>query len=275
MNTVQILQEKLESQLQDLESQEMPLLPKTLQAVQACYAVITELNKYVSGYAFTNDNTEIHYFKVSLPSIYQHFIYHTEVFRLHSQLPPIGQQQEDYWQDVLNNIGAYFLEQRELLQYQRTLATHLDAVYFKRHSPHTLPPLEEISLTLDANSTTIASYHVSRLLALERLAAYVEQVICDPPVAGSSNENANALQWTGSKVSLIELIYGLQLAGVFNNSSIDIKSLVRHFEALFQVKLGNVYNAFQEMRLRKKNRSPFLDQLKERITQKMDELDEG
>ena len=76
------------------------------------------------------------------------------------------------------------------------------------------------------------------------------------------------------KVSLIELIYSLQTAGVINNGTADIKLLTNFFERTFQVDLGNVYNVFQEMRIRKKNRSSFLDQLKERLIQRMDEADE-
>ena len=82
------------------------------------------------------------------------------------------------------------------------------------------------------------------------------------------------LTWTAPKVYLIELIYALQGAGVFNNSVTDIKELTVFFEYTFSVELGNIYNSFSEMRLRKKSRSVFLDLLRDRFIQRMDEADE-
>ena len=38
--------------------------------------------------------------------------------------------------------------------------------------------------------------------------------------------------------------------------------------------LGNYYNVFNEIRLRKKNRTSLLDHMREKIIQKMDALDE-
>ena len=96
--------------------------------------------------------------------------------------------------------------------------------------------------------------------------------LTDPPEPKNIEKK---LQWTGAKVSLIELIYSLQTTGVINNGTADIKLLTNFFERTFQVDLGNVYNVFQEMRIRKKNRTSFLDQLKERLIQRMDEADEG
>ena len=84
----------------------------------------------------------------------------------------------------------------------------------------------------------------------------------------------SSFQWTASKANLIELIYALQSAGVFNNGQIGIKKIAKTFETLFQIDLGNYYHVFNEMRLRKKTRTTFLDHLKEKVIQKMDTMDE-
>ena len=274
LDTIENLKEQLDSLLRKIDSEEKDTLSSSLQAVQASHEIILELRQRIKGHHFDSDASEIYYFKVYFPSIYQHYIYHVELAKLYLQLPPIVQQQPAYWQEALDDITLSFQDQRELLHYTRSQATHLDYYYFKRHSTTPLPPMDDISLPLDNTITTATSYRISRLMALERLAAHIEARINNPCENSSVNTHPSFLQWTGSKVSLIELIYGLQLAGVFNHANVDIKSLVHSFEQLFQVKLGNVYNAFQEMRLRKKNRSPFFDQLKERLVQKMDELDE-
>ena len=44
-------------------------------------------------------------------------------------------------------------------------------------------------------------------------------------------------------------------------------------ETLFDIEIGDFYRIFLEIRNRKKSRTQFLDKLKEKITQMMDELD--
>lgn len=81
--------------------------------------------------------------------------------------------------------------------------------------------------------------------------------------------------WTGSKVSLVELLYALQSTVSFNNGSIGIKTLASELQSLFNVDIGNYYRVFQEMRIRKSSRTSFMDQLKDRLVKRMDESDEN
>lgn len=82
------------------------------------------------------------------------------------------------------------------------------------------------------------------------------------------------LSWTASKADMVELINSLQAGGVFNHGKTGIKEIAETFQKLFKIDLGNYYNVFNEIRLRKKNRTALLDHLKEKIIQKMDSLDE-
>ncbi len=93
--------------------------------------------------------------------------------------------------------------------------------------------------------------------------------------AGVNLALQSSINWTGSKVSLVELLYALQSAGSCNNGNIDLKQLAKHFECIFNIDLGNYYRVFQEMRIRKINRTTFLDHLKTRLVQRMDEADEN
>jgi len=82
-----------------------------------------------------------------------------------------------------------------------------------------------------------------------------------------------SFQWTDSKAALTELIYALQYGGVLNNGLIGVKEIAEKFEQIFQVELGNYYHCFNEIRLRKKNRTALLDHLREKVLQKMAGLD--
>jgi RteC protein len=124
-------------------------------------------------------------------------------------------------------------------------------------------------LTVTSSISTISEL----LKRIERLEAYCFD---ENNKINKSDESLSLppFQWTASKANLIELIYALQSAGVFNNGQIGIKRIAEVFENLFQIDLGNYYHVFNEMRLRKKNRTSLLDHLKEKIIQKMDTMDE-
>ena len=53
----------------------------------------------------------------------------------------------------------------------------------------------------------------------------------------------------------------------------NLKEIAFCCETLFDIEIGDFYRIFLEIRNRKKSRTQFLDKLKEKITQMMDELD--
>ncbi len=52
------------------------------------------------------------------------------------------------------------------------------------------------------------------------------------------------VNWTGSKTGLIELIYALHYQGVFDNGNSDIKVIVKTFEDMLNINLGDFYHTY-------------------------------
>jgi hypothetical protein len=81
-----------------------------------------------------------------------------------------------------------------------------------------------------------------------------------------------ALRWTGHKSCLIELIYALQVAGVFNKSKSDIRAIALYFQKAFNIDLGNYYRTLKDIQIRKGgSKTHFLDELKYKLSEKLDE----
>jgi hypothetical protein len=80
--------------------------------------------------------------------------------------------------------------------------------------------------------------------------------------------------WTDPKIALIEVLYAFDSLGSINRGSMDISKLSKYFERVFNVDLGDIYHAFGEMKLRKKERTKYLDSLKNALIKRMDESDE-
>ncbi|WP_081965472.1 RteC domain-containing protein [Porphyromonas macacae] len=66
------------------------------------------------------------------------------------------------------------------------------------------------------------------------------------------------LQWTATKVDLVELIYALYYARCINNGEAEIKNITEAFELLFNINLGKYYRTYIDVTRRKINRSKFL-----------------
>jgi hypothetical protein len=104
--------------------------------------------------------------------------------------------------------------------------------------------------------------------------AELSELKCEVHPISKNGANYTMLRWTAPKVALIELIYALHASGVYNNGNTDLKRIASAFERFFQVDLGNFFNAFQEIRIRKKNRTVFVDRLKETLIRRMDAADD-
>lgn len=272
------LHEKLEFQLKEANDSDLNVIHSASKCVSICQETIEKLKKYMSENPPKDIPEEIYFFKEVLPKFYSQFIYYVKVFNIETNRPTGSDKvQRKYLEDQLHRIKLFFDNNLYFYHYYRTGATHFDEVYFSRSKQDIRLVHDTLILAIDNNFYTIQSLRVAKLFANELLLIYLNNEIADLDRRDEEDKThvkyRTLLQWTASKASLIELIYALQSTGVFNNGSADIKQLSIFIENVFSVDLGNVYNVFQEIRLRKKNRTSFIDQLKDNLTRRMDEAD--
>lgn len=86
----------------------------------------------------------------------------------------------------------------------------------------------------------------------------------------SAESELELLNWTDDKNDLVALIYGT--AKSINNGKAKIKKIVRCFEYIFQIDLGNVYDALGDLNIRKEGPCAYLDTLSDVLMKKIDEL---
>lgn len=275
---VQRLYEKMEEQVKLVQQESFPLLKETSQCIKIWQEGLQELKRIVEKTPLKDIVEEIEFFKEVKPKFYSQFIYHVKIFHIEINRPTASDKvQVNYLETHLMRIKHFFDNNLDFYHYYRSGATHFDEVYFVRGQQDMRLLPDDLTLSIDHSFSTIQSYKASKLYAYELLRIYLNTAIAQIQMRDSSDviKPERKLQWTGSKVSLIELIYSLQTIGVVNNGSADIRLLTDFFERTFQVELGNVYNVFQEMRLRKKARSSFLDSMRDQLLKRMDEADEG
>lgn len=83
------------------------------------------------------------------------------------------------------------------------------------------------------------------------------------------------LYWSGSKSDLVELAYGILETKRFNERDIDIQESVEHLSRMLSFLVTNCYDTFRGIRRRTNSRTLFLDKMKVRLNQRMDDMDNG
>lgn len=269
------LHTRMHEQLQQAALSSRDLLEKSKQSYEITQQALGELKNFVADHQFADKEEEILFFKHVKPGILKEMLYHLRLFKIESE-KPVGSPEtlKSYYSEQLLHIGSFFEEIKFLLVYIRSGQNYLDEAFFVRNPPG-IPLFPQYNLDADSNFSNVYSYKLAKILAYEELAGYLRSVLASGQAAQSpTGSQVPPLTWTANKADLIELIYGLQAAGAFNNGKADVKQVTEWLEHSFQVKIANVYGYFQSMRIRKKNRTPFLDKLKEQVVRRMDESDE-
>lgn len=275
------LYEEMENKLTEINLNEFNEIQSLKRASFEILQTLTVLKEYVLKNSFNNKEEEIHFFKNVKPKFLSKLIYYHKVFEMLSHLPFSSLNEvRTFYLKELDKINDYLNENRDFYSYYRSHSTLFDAAYFLRKEPESWLLLNFDDYETDLNFTTIYDHKLSKIIAFESLAEFIKDSINTLEFKNKNGLNQNAsnkqkITWTGTKVSLIELLYALQSTGSFNKGTIDVKSLATYLEKFFNVELGNYYRVFQEIRIRKASRTTFLDQLKDKLINRMDESDEN
>ena len=242
---------------------------------------LNKLKKFFDNYTFHDKAEEIHFFKNIKPKFISKLIYFQRLYKIQFHLP-LGYLEtvKNYYLKELEKINDFFKTNTEFYLYYKSGANSLDEIYFTRKEPDSWTLLNFEDYETDFLFTTIYDKKLAKILAFNLVSEFLKFEIEKLDTNNKDTDEdqlqkMNKINWTGPKVALVELLYALQSTGSFNNGTIDLKELANHFQLHFNVDLGNYYRMFQDMRIRKINRTSFLDSLKGRLIERMDEADEN
>lgn len=280
MDTTRKMWEDLQGQIRELEKEQLSPMCLSKRSLIAANQAMQELKDWLKNYSFNSPREEIGFFKVIKPKFSALIIYHSEVLRIETYRP-LGKDKlvKKYLRREIDRIKEYAEQHRDFYRYYLTSDTCFDDKYFIRVSAGQLLESHALHPDYDPGCSTIHSHILATILANDMLQKYLEQQLAKLTTEECRQSFIRKLSdirlvWTGPKAALIELMYGLQTSGVFNESKADIKQIAVVFESVFNVELGDYYRTYQSIRIRKKNRTSFLDAMKENLVQRMDETDD-
>ena len=182
----------------------------------------------------------------------------------------------EYYLQEIALIKRYFNHNQFAYQYYLHGETALDKDYFLRKN--FVPFRQGYGIApADEEFTTNMGYSFARFLANEKLQEFLIKRIrllyhesLDPLMLQFLNDGKR--QWTGEKINLIELAYGIYYTGQMNNGKADIKDIIGWLESSLNVDLSQAYRMFLDIRRRKATSyTKFLEQMSLTIHEHIDE----
>ncbi|WP_289293514.1 RteC domain-containing protein [Bacteroides sp. 41_26] len=252
---------------------------KALHMINFIKPLFEELREFTHQYTFQDTNEEISFFKDTKPFILSKLIYFNDIYTLELRKPNGSKEVlKEYYKKKQTAITEFCNNNLDFYQYYRSKAIHLDKYYFLRGHENYQLCHNCGMFDKDPLFSTCCDHRVAKMLAYDMLEIYLQQRLQDVErkevieISRASLPN-NPFKWTAPKVAAIELGYSIYAAAVLNNGNADIKEIMTYIEASFKIDLGDYYRTYLSMRERKRDRTPFLNNLIQKLLYKMDEDD--
>ena len=269
-----IFSEKVDSLIQSGKTD----LNKAEAGISLCIKTLSRLQKVVDREDFEDSQSEIEFFKNVKPLPMSYLIYFTEVRSCELLIPKAGNSHKvRFLEKEIKKINKFFSANNSFVNYMEQNHTYLDYEFFHRKGRRDFSFSPTINYYQNPEFSTSHDMLWSKVQALYRYIHYIREKLelVQPGSSGDFRERQpNLLLWSGSKTSLVEVIYGLYLQGDINHGTADLKTLISAFEDFFNIKLDNYHKTYSEMRARKDPRSKYLHQIAAKLEAKMRQDDE-
>lgn len=225
---------------------------------------IEELHQWLKSYDFENIQDEIEFFKEIKPGIISKLIFQKEVLRIETNVTGGKVHIRKFYETELRKIYGYSLNNNKFYQYYRSGSEEFDELYFTRASKKNTLETECILINFDPKLSTFFDYKLAKIMAFDELVKYLENQIIALKSKNRHQENQykSKLQWSGTKIDLVELIYALHCQKVINNGNIEIKEIACELSRMFNVDISdNLYRTFTDIKNRKNPNSKFIQSL--------------
>jgi hypothetical protein len=238
-----------------------------------------QLKAWVKMKTFSSKEEEIEFFKEIKPTFSSKLIYYNEIYRMETA-KPVGNTKRivKFYNAEEKRLTEFYYSHLDFYKYYRSQSNNMDKKYFIRRKQDIKTGIDSHFFQSDFDFNTTHDFLVARILANDLLQKYLiekkrnanqKEQSTEKIQKGDSNQMLN---WTGSKVALVEIIYALHFSGVINNGNTSLNKLVLTLESVFNIKLSQYNRVFLEIKNRKSiDQTAFLNQLKKELTKRMHE----
>lgn len=228
----------------------------------------SEVNLWLRNYDFENENEEINFFKNIKPRLLAKIIVTKFQIDTLLNLPHSKKAIPDYYKKLIQKHSQIPKNLINFHQYYRKDATYRDQEYFLRKNNISNNHDQYQFLFFDERITTKMEFTLSELIAKEQIIGYLESEldkIENPSIVNQEQFNSE-LQWTGTNLDFIELIYGLHHKNVVNGGNNEVKEIAKTLCKAFNMDIEDqVYRYFIDIKRRKTNKTRFINSMADNL----------
>tara|TARA_R100000353_G_scaffold52219_2_gene41571 strand:- start:74740 stop:75591 length:852 start_codon:yes stop_codon:yes gene_type:complete len=278
---IQTILENYKEEIKVVEESNLDDFNNVEKGISISRQYLQQLRICVRENEFVDKQNEIIFFKKHKPYVYSRLKFYAKLYNFLINRPAgTIKSQQDFIDSEINRLQESNRRNIDFIKYYREGSELLDEFYFLRGKDNISLVSNTSHFYTDAEFSTSHDNAIAKIMAYDLLIShYVEELSYLRDLSNgvqnklSTLSNGERLGWTASKTDLIELIYALQASGAIKSGTAGIKEMASACEDIFELKLGNVYRTFLEIRERKIDQTKFIDRLKATLLRRMEERD--
>ncbi|WP_439185409.1 RteC domain-containing protein [Carboxylicivirga taeanensis] len=247
--------------------------------ITICKTYIQHLREKVLLGCFQTQEDEIHFFKHIKPTIVGDCLFFYYLHRiltkrrqcaLHEEVDFIHKKLRKYTGFLKKNYicHAYYSQNNTRLDHEYFIRCNLQADNYNYH-PYSM---------MDSDFATSKDYLFADFYAHEKVIKYLENELLSIELRKkerlaifSEFISKTSLHWTAKHVDFVELLYALKISRSINNGKVDIKKAAKTLCTIFNLSELDVYRVFVSIKKRQKDKTVFLNYLKDCLEKKIEE----
>ncbi|MEN8185517.1 MAG: RteC domain-containing protein [Bacteroidota bacterium] len=267
--------EKLKLELEKIKCKNNNIVCMANKSILACRNSLEYMNRSILISSFTYEEDEINFFKNIKSFPLSQIIYYSKIRTFEIEYPKVNiRKQKKYIKRKIEKIDKFNTYNIDFIQYINLGKSHLDSLYFTSKNSDNLNFTNSKTYCFSPKFSTSHDALLAKVKAFELYITYLHQKLNDLKNNKSEPGFKSNLKWTGSKAEITELVYALHTCKVIDNGSSDIKELASAIEKLLNIDMGDIYRTYIELKGRKKDRTKFIEKLKNSLIQRMDQSEE-
>ena len=278
---IQTILENYKEEIKVVEESNLEDFNNVEKGISISRQYLQQLRICVRENEFVDKQNEIIFFKKHKPYVYSRLKFYAKLYNFLINRPAgTIKSQQDFIDSEINRLQESNRRNIDFIKYYREGSELLDEFYFLRGKDKISLVSNTSHFYTDAEFSTSHDNAIAKIMAYDLLISHYSEELNNLrglsygiPNKLNTLSNGERLGWTASKTDLIELIYALQASGAIKSGTAGIKEMASACEDIFELKLGNVYRTFLEIRERKIDQTKFIDRLKATLLRRMEETD--
>ena len=278
---IQTILENYKEEIKVVEESNLDDFNNVEKGISISRQYLQQLRICVRENEFVDKQNEIIFFKKHKPYVYSRLKFYAKLYNFLINRPAgTIKSQQDFIDSEINRLQESNRRNIDFIKYYREGSELLDEFYFLRGKDKISLVSNTSHFYTDAEFSTSHDNAIAKIMAYDLLISHYSEELNNLrglsygiPNKLNTLSNGERLGWTASKTDLIELIYALQASGAIKSGTAGIKEMASACEDIFELKLGNVYRTFLEIRERKIDQTKFIDRLKATLLRRMEETD--